>query len=72
MAQQIKVIYKDSDKSVVDFINIEGGLDTTVVIEPTLSSNGMSVASEILSFADDINLTNDMVAVSSSGVATKV
>ena len=72
MAQEIKVVYKNTDKSVVDFINTTGGLDTSVEIEPTLAKNGMSVASEILSFADDITITNDMFSVSSSGVATKV
>ena len=72
MTQEIKVVYKDSDKSVVDFINLAGGLDTSAMIEPVLEANGSKVASQVLTFADDITLTNDMVTVSASGVASKV
>tara|TARA_R110000744_G_C19263643_1_gene551645 strand:- start:272 stop:490 length:219 start_codon:yes stop_codon:yes gene_type:complete len=72
MTQEIKVVYKDSDKSVVDFINLAGGLDTSVTIEPVLEANGSKVAPQVLTFADDVTLTNDMVTVSASGVASKV
>ncbi len=72
MAQEIKVVYKNSDKSVVDFINIEGGLDTSVLIEPVLEADGKKVASQVLSFNDDVIITNDMITVSSEGIATKV
>jgi hypothetical protein len=72
MAQEIKVVYENSDKSVVDFINIEGGLDTSVLIEPVLEADGKKVASQVLSFNDDVIITNDMLTVSSEGIATKV
>lgn len=72
MAQEIKVVYKESDKSVVDFINITGGLDTSVVIEPILEADGKKVASQVLSFDDSITITNDKLTVSAEGVASKV
>ena len=72
MTQEIKVVYKDSDKSIVDLINLAGGLDTSVLIEPVLEAKGSKVASQVLTFADDVTLTNDMVTVSASGVASKV
>tara|TARA_Y100000004_G_C8830114_1_gene375765 strand:- start:136 stop:348 length:213 start_codon:yes stop_codon:yes gene_type:complete len=70
MTQEVKVAYKDSDKSVVGFIGAE--VDTSIEIEPTLAKDGKKVASEVLSFADDVNITKAMVTVSSSGVASKV
>ena len=72
MTQEIKVVYKNSDKSVVDLINLAGGLDTSAMIEPVLEANGSKVAPQVLTFADDVTLTNDMVTVSASGVASKV
>lgn len=72
MAQEIKVVYKESDKSVVDFINIAGGLDTSVVIEPVLEADGKKVASQVLSFDDSITITNDKLTVNAEGVASKV
>tara|TARA_R110002096_G_scaffold132733_1_gene283105 strand:- start:25 stop:237 length:213 start_codon:yes stop_codon:yes gene_type:complete len=69
MAQEIKVAYNDGDKAVVGIIGAE--IDTSVEIEPALAKKGVSVASEILSFEDDVTITNDMVNVSADGVATK-
>ena len=70
MAQEIKVAYRDSDKSIRGIIGAE--LDTAVEIEPTLALDGVLVADQILSFDDDVTVTNDMVTVSSEGIATKV
>ena len=70
MAQEIKVAYRDSDKSIRGIIGAE--LDTTVEIEPILALDGVLVAAQILSFDDDVTVTNDMVTVSSEGIATKV
>ena len=72
MAQEIKVVYKESDKSVVDFINIAGGLDTSAMIEPVLEADGMKVASQVLSFDDSITITNNKLTVNAEGVASKV
>ncbi len=71
MAQNIKVVYKNSDKSVVDFINITEGLDTSVTIEPVLEADGMKVASQVLSFDDSVTIDKSMMTVDSSGVASK-
>ena len=70
MSQEIRVVYKDSDKSIVGFIGAE--IDQSVEIEPTLAKDGKKVAKKVLSFANDVTLTNAMVAVSASGVASKV
>lgn len=70
MTQEVRVVYKDSDKSIVGFIGAE--IDQSVEIEPTLAKDGKKVASQVLSFADDVNITKAMVTVSSSGVASKV
>ena len=70
MAQEVRVVYKDSDKSVVGFIGAE--IDQSVEIEPTLAKDGKKVAKKKLSFADSVTITKDMVTVSGSGVASKV
>ena len=69
MSQEIKVLYADEDKSVKGFVGAE--LDTSVEIEPTMAANGISVASQILSFDDDVNITNDLLVVDENGVASK-
>ena len=69
MSQEIKVLYADEDKSVKGFVGAE--LDTSVEIEPTMAENGISVASQILSFDDDVNITNDLLVVDENGVARK-
>jgi len=69
MAQEIKVLYLDSDKSVAGFVGAE--LDTSVEIEPTMQENGISVAPQVLSFDDDVNITYDLISVDENGVASK-
>jgi len=69
MAQEIKALYSDSDKSVVGIVGAE--LDMSVEIEPTMAKNGISVASQILSFDDDVNITYDLISVDKNGVASK-
>jgi hypothetical protein len=69
MAQEIKALYSDSDKSVVGIVGAE--LDMSVEIEPTMAKNGISVASQILSFDDDVNITYDLISVDENGVASK-
>ena len=69
MAQEVKVLYRDSDKSVVGTVGAE--LDTSVEIEPTMAENGISVASQILSFDDDVTISYDLMSVDENGVASK-
>ncbi len=69
MTQEIKALYSDSDKSVVGFVGAE--LDTSLEIEPTMAENGISVASQVLSFDDDIEITLDLISVDENGVASK-
>jgi|TARA_E500000318_G_scaffold1571_2_gene2040 hypothetical protein len=68
MAQQIRVIYKDSDKSVIGFI--ESIITYEDEIQPAIEKDGMKVAPEILSFEDDVVITNDLLSVNSEGVAS--
>lgn len=70
MTQEIRVVYRDSDKTVVDFIGAEITYENE--IQPTLEKDGVKVAPEILSFEDDITITNDLLFVNSEGVASKV
>jgi hypothetical protein len=67
--QEIKVLYLDSDKSVVGTVGAE--LDTSVEIEPTMAKSGISVASQVLSFDEDIEITLDLISVDENGVASK-
>ena len=69
MTQEIRVVYRDSDKTVVDFIDAEITYENE--IQPTLEEDGVKVASEVISFADDIVITNDLLSVDSEGVASK-
>ena len=69
MAQEIKVLYEDEDKSVKGFVAAD--IDTSIEIEPTMAKSGISVASQILSFDDDVNITNDLLVVDENGVASK-
>ena len=46
-------------------------LDTSVEIEPTMQENGISVAPQVLSFDDDVNITYDLISVDENGVASK-
>lgn len=69
MAQEIKVLYAEEDKSVKGFVGAE--IDTSVEIEPTMAKSGISVASQILSFDDDVNITYDLLVVDENGVASK-
>jgi hypothetical protein len=69
MAQEIRVVYKDSDKSVVGFI--DANITYENEIQPTLEKDGVKVASEVISFADDVVITNDLLSVNSEGVASK-
>ena len=68
MAQEIRVVYKDSDKSVVGFIDSEITYENE--IQPTLEKDGLKVATEILSFEDDVVIINDLLFVNSEGVAS--
>lgn len=70
MTQQIRVVYKESNKKVVGFI--DAVITYKNVIEPTLEADGFKVASEILSFDDNEKITNDKLQVNAKGVASKV
>ena len=61
MTQEIRVVYKDSDKSVVGFIGAEITYENK--IQPALEKDGVKVASEVISFADDIVITNNLLSV---------
>ena len=69
MTQEIRVVYKDSDKSVVGFIGAEITYENK--IQPALEKDGVKVASEVISFADDIVITNNLLSVNSEGIASK-
>ena len=69
MAQEIREVYKDGDKSVVGFI--DANITYENEIQPTLEKDGVKVASEVISFADDVVITNDLLSVNSEGVASK-
>jgi len=69
MTQEIRVVYRDNDKTVIDFIDAEITYENE--IQPTLEKDGVKVAPEILSFEDDITITNDLLFVNSEGVASK-
>jgi|TARA_R100001015_G_C4599100_1_gene154166 hypothetical protein len=69
MAQEIRVVYKDSDKTVVDFI--DAAITYENEIKPVLEADGFKVAPEVLSFDDGVTINNSMMTVNSSGVASK-
>ena len=69
MAQQIRVVYKDSDKTVVDFIDAVIAYENET--KPVLEADGFKVAPEVLSFDDGVTITNDKLKVSAGGVASK-
>ena len=69
MTQQIRVVYKESNKKVVGFI--DAVITYKNVIEPILEADGMKVASKVLSFDDSVTIDKSMMTVDSSGVASK-
>lgn len=69
MTQQIRVVYKESNKKVVGFI--DAVITYKNVIEPILEADGMKVASQVLSFDDSVTIDKSMMTVDSSGVASK-
>jgi len=70
MAQEIRVVYKDSDKTVVGFIDAVITYENE--IKPVLEADGFKVAPKVLSFDDGVEITNDKLKVSAKGVATIV
>ena len=69
MPHQIRVVYKESNKKVVGFI--DAVITYKNVIEPILEADGMKVASQVLSFDDSVTIDKSMMTVDSSGVASK-
>lgn len=67
MAQELRVVYKDSDKSIIGFL----GADLDYEDHEARSPEGIKVASEILQFPDEDIVYPEMVTVSSEGIATK-
>lgn len=68
MTQELRVVYKDSDKSIVGFL----GADLDYEDHESRCLNGVKVASQILEFPDDVIVMPDMVSITSDGIATKV
>lgn len=68
MTQEIRVVYKDSDKSIVGFIGSEITYENEM--QPTLAKDGVKIAPEILSFEDDVVITKSLLFVNSEGVAS--
>ena len=68
MAQELKVVYKDSDKSIIGFL----GADLDAEEHEAISAEGVKVSSEILSFDDNIIVIPEMAQVNAEGVASKV
>ena len=67
MAQELKVVYKDSDKSIIGFL----AADLNAENHEAISSEGVKVSSEILSFDDSIIVMPEMAQVNAEGVASK-
>ena len=68
MTQQLRVVYKDSDKSIIGFL----GADLNAEEHEAISSEGIKVSSEVLSFDDDEIVMPEMAQVSAEGIASKV
>ena len=68
MTQELKVVYKDSDKSIIGFL----GADLNAEEHEAMSTEGIKVSSEVLSFDDDVIVMPEMAQVSADGVASKV
>lgn len=66
MTQEIRVAYKNIDKSVVGFIDAE--ITYEEEIKPTLEKDGIFITEETLIFEDGVEITNDMLEVSSEGI----
>jgi hypothetical protein len=69
MAQEIRVAYRDADKSIQGFIGAK--IEYEVIIGPKLAEDGVLIAPNILSFNDDYTITNADLSVNSSGVAVR-
>tara|TARA_B110000285_G_scaffold98677_1_gene112519 strand:- start:224 stop:430 length:207 start_codon:yes stop_codon:yes gene_type:complete len=68
MTQELRVVYKDSDKSIVGFL----GADLDYEDHESRCLDGVKVASQILEFPDDVIVMPDMITVNSYGVPQKV
>lgn len=66
MTQEIRIVYKDTDKSVVGFIDAE--ITYEEEIKPTLEKDGVFITEETLIFEDGIEITNNMLEVNSEGI----
>ena len=69
MAQKLRVVYNDSDKTIIGFL----GDDLDKDEHETNSPDGVKVTDNILTFDDDNEIiTLDKVIVNSNGEAEKV
>jgi|TARA_B110000908_G_scaffold966_1_gene1191 hypothetical protein len=68
MTQELRVVYKDSDKSIIGLL----GADLDHGDHESRSVDGVKVAPQILEFPDDVIVMPEMVSITSDGVATKV
>jgi len=68
MAQELRVVYRDSDKSIIGFL----GADLDHEDHEDRSLEGIKVASHVLEFADEDIVYPEMVSIDSNGNATKV
>lgn len=68
MTQELRVVYNDSDKSIVGFLSA----DLDYEDHESRSVDGVKVALQILEFPDDVIVMPEMVSINSDGIATKV
>ena len=68
MTQELRVVYKDSDKSIIGLL----GADLDHEDQESRAVDGVKVAPQILEFPDDVIVMPEMVSITSDGVATKV
>lgn len=68
MTQELRVVYKDSDKSIIGFL----GADLNHEDHESRCLDGVKVAPQILEFPDDVIVMPEMVSITSDGVANKV
>jgi len=69
MAQNLRVVYNDSDKTIIGFLGDDLNKDEHEANSP----DGVKVTDNILTFDDDDEIiTLDKVIVNSDGVASKV
>ena len=69
MAQKLRVVYNDSDKTIIGFL----GDDLDKETHEANSPDGVKVTDNVLTFDDDDEIiTLDKAIVNSDGVASKV